>query len=126
MTHPNFVILYVKDPRESAAFYSRLLGSNPVEASPTFVMFALESGMMFGLWIRDEVVPAVASQPGAAELAIAVDSREEVESALADWRAAGAAVVLEPTELDFGYGFAVRGPDGHLVRVFNPSSSPAA
>jgi len=125
MRHPNFVIFYVRDPSASAAFYSRLFGSDPVEASPTFVMFALQSGMMFGLWIRDEVAPSVQSLPGAAELAIAVESRAEVESAFTDWRAAGAEIALQPTELDFGYGFAVRDPDGHVIRVFNPSPSAA-
>ena len=126
MRHPNFVIFYVKDPSASARFYARLLGSQPLEASPTFVMFALESGMMLGLWIRDEVSPAAQSRPGAAELAIAVESRDEVESAWNDWRAGGAEIALEPTELDFGYGFAVRDPDGHIVRVFKPSEPPTA
>jgi hypothetical protein len=43
MTDPNFVILYVKDPSASAAFCADLLGHAPVEASPTFAMFALSS-----------------------------------------------------------------------------------
>ncbi len=46
MTDPNFVILYVKDPSASAAFYADVLGRTPVEASPTFVMFALSSGLL--------------------------------------------------------------------------------
>ena len=124
MRHPNFVIFYVKDPKASAAFYARLLRSEPAEASPTFVMFALQSGVMFGLWIREEVAPSVRSLPGAAELAVAMESRADVESAWNDWRAAGAEVALEPTQLDFGYGFAVRDPDGHVIRVFHPA--PAA
>ncbi len=87
--NPNFIILYVKDPTTSAAFYSRLLGTSPVEASPTFVMFALQPGMMLGLWIRSEVQPAVTSEPGASELCISVDSREVVDATVAAWRAAG-------------------------------------
>jgi catechol 2,3-dioxygenase-like lactoylglutathione lyase family enzyme len=125
MRHPNFVIFYVKDPGVSTTFYSRLLGSDPVEASSTFVMFALESGIMFGLWIRSEVVPSVQSPPGAAELAITLKGRAEVESAFEDWRAAGVEVALEPTRLDFGYGFAIRDPDGHIIRVFDPSPAVA-
>ena len=117
---PNSIVLYVKDPRASAAFYSRLLGISPVEASPTFVMFALQPGMMLGLWIRSEVQPAVTSQPGGAELVIAVDSRAVVESTLASWRAAGAAIAMEPAALDFGYGFVAQDPDGHRIRVFHP------
>ena len=117
---PNFVILYVKDPTASSAFYSRLLGAGPVESSPTFVMFALESGVMLGLWIRDEVQPAVTAPAGGAELAITVDSRAAVDAALREWRAAGTAITMEPTGLDFGYGFVGADPDGHRIRVFCP------
>ena len=126
MMHPNFVILYVDNPGASAEFYSRLFGSDPVEASPTFVMFALQSGMMFALWIRNEVTPAAKSQPGAMELDFAVDSRSKVDSTVAEWRAAGVSVVLEPTQLDFGYGFVAQDPDGHLLRVFSPGSPESA
>src|SRR5260370_16831499 len=72
MTDPNFVILYVKDPSASAAFYTDVLGRAPVEASPTFVMFALSSGLMLGLWLRDNVAPAADGPPGGAELAVTV------------------------------------------------------
>lgn len=121
MTQPNFIILYVANPPESARFYSRLLGTKPIEESSNFVQFALSDGMMLGLWNREEVTPAVQAPAGGTELAIAVESREVVDAALADFRAAGARVVLEPTELDFGYGFAVRDPDGHPIRVFCPT-----
>jgi hypothetical protein len=43
MTDFNFVLLYVENPAVSADFYAGLLGKPPVEAAPTFVMFALES-----------------------------------------------------------------------------------
>ena len=46
MPDPNFVIFYVDSPAASAAFYANLLGKPAVEASPTFAMFALESGVM--------------------------------------------------------------------------------
>ncbi len=118
MAHPNFVIFYVKDPRASAAFYARLLGSKPVEESPTFVMFALGSGMMFGLWIRNEVKPEVRSAPGAAEIAITAESRDVVESLCAEWKSAGVEIAMDLVQLDFGYGFAARDPDGHVIRVF--------
>src|SRR5260370_40642429 len=67
MADPNFVILYVKDPSASAAFYADVLGRTPVEASPTFVMFALSSGIMLGLWSRDNVAPAAHAAAGGAE-----------------------------------------------------------
>lgn len=123
MLQPNIVIFYVENPAASAAFYRRLLGTDPLEQSPNFVMFALSSGMMFGLWSREEVVPVVQTSPGAAELAITLENHAAVEHALEEWRALGDIIAQEPIELDFGYGFAVRDPDGYTVRVFTPGAS---
>jgi hypothetical protein len=55
MTTPNFVILYVDQPQQSGAFYSALLGRQPVETSPTFVLFVLDNGFKIGLWSRHNV-----------------------------------------------------------------------
>ena len=52
MSDPNFVILYVDDAASAASFYGGLLGRPPIESSPTFVMFALDSGVMLGLWTK--------------------------------------------------------------------------
>src|SRR5256885_14558597 len=71
MSDPNFVILYVDDVAASAAFYADLLGRPPAESSPTFAMFALDSGVMLGLWSRRGVEPAAAA-PGGSELAFQV------------------------------------------------------
>jgi len=57
MSDPNFLILYVKSPSASAAFYADLLGKSPVETSATFAMFALDSGVMLGLWAAHTVGP---------------------------------------------------------------------
>ena len=46
MSAKNFVIFYVDKPSASAAFYSALLNRPPVESSPTFALFALDSGLM--------------------------------------------------------------------------------
>jgi hypothetical protein len=43
MTDFNFVLLYVASPAVSAGFYADLLGRPPVESSPTFAMFAMQS-----------------------------------------------------------------------------------
>jgi hypothetical protein len=52
MTDLNFVLLYVASPVVSAAFYADLLSRPPVESSPTFAMFAMQSKVMLGLWAR--------------------------------------------------------------------------
>ena len=41
MAQPHFVLLYVDEPKASAAFYARLLDRQPLESSPNFVMFEL-------------------------------------------------------------------------------------
>ena len=71
MAEPNFILLHVNDATASAAFYTSLLGRKPVEAAPTFAMFALESGVMLGLWTKSGVEPA-ATTPGGSELGFSV------------------------------------------------------
>jgi catechol 2,3-dioxygenase-like lactoylglutathione lyase family enzyme len=82
MPNLSFVLAYVESPSKSAELYGRLLGLKPVEASPTFVMFALPNGLMLGLWARIEVEPS-ASRPGGVELAFAVDDAAAVHTTLA-------------------------------------------
>lgn len=52
MTSPNLIILYVKDPGESASFYRNLLNREPAVEAPNFVAFPLEGGFTLGLWRR--------------------------------------------------------------------------
>ncbi len=122
MTDPNFVILYVKDPSASAAFYADVLGRAPVEASPTFVMFALSSGLMLGLWLRDNVVPVADAAAGGAELAITVGDADAVRAAHADWSRRKLPIAQPPTAMDFGFTFVALDPDGHRLRVFAPAA----
>jgi catechol 2,3-dioxygenase-like lactoylglutathione lyase family enzyme len=122
MTDPNFVILYVKAPSASTAFYADVLGRAPVEASATFAMFALSSGVMLGLWSRDNVAPAAAAPPGGAELAIAVPDAEAVRTVHADWCRRKLTIAQAPTAMDFGYTFLALDPDGHRLRVFAPAA----
>lgn len=122
MTEPNFIILYVDSPVASAGFYADLLGKAPLESSPTFAMFALESGLMFGLWSKHTVKPA-ATAPGGGELAFSVADNNAVHSLHADWVKRGLVITQTPTEMDFGYTFVAFDPDGHRLRVFAPSAS---
>ena len=119
MSDPNFVLLHVASPSASAAFYADLLGKPAVEASPTFAMFALDSGVMLGLWAAHTVQPA-ATPPGGSELAFAVDGAERVQALHAAWRAKGLPIAQPPTAMDFGETFVALDPDGHRLRVFAP------
>lgn len=120
MQYPNFLLLYVSSPTASATFYAELLGSEPVESSPTFAMLALENGMMLGLWARDTVEPK-AADAGGSELAFAVEGDAAVDVRHVQWLARGIVIAQAPTRMDFGYTFVGLDPDGHRLRVFAPS-----
>ena len=122
MADPRFLLLYVANPEASAAFYAGLLGKEPVEASPTFAMFALDGGLMLGLWGRDGVEPAATCAGGGAEIAWSVDDAEAVETLHADWRRRGLPIAQAPTRMDFGHTFVALDPDGHRLRVFAPGA----
>jgi catechol 2,3-dioxygenase-like lactoylglutathione lyase family enzyme len=121
--NPNFIILYVADPGRSADFYADLLEAKPVEASPTFAMFALPSGVMLGLWKRAGVEPAPSAPPGGGELAFTVPDAATVAAVQADWQRRGLRIIQAPTAMDFGHTFTAEDPDGHRLRVFVPTPS---
>ena len=119
MTHPNFVILYVDEPARSVAFYRCLLGSEPVEASANFAMFALSSGVMLGLWAYHDVSPAgTAGRDARGELGIQLQERGGVDALYTRWKADGVAMIQDPFDLDFGRTFVALDPDGNRLRVF--------
>ena len=114
------VILYVESPTASAAFYTDLLGQDPAELSPTFVMFALPSGIGLGLWSRRTVEPAATATGGGNEIAF---TASDVDAVHADWSARGLVIAQTPIDLDFGRTFVALDPDGHRLRVFAPAPS---
>lgn len=122
MPDPNFFILYVDQPQRSAGFYSKLLGRTPVEASPTFALFALPSGLKLGLWSRHTVEPAAQAAGGGGELVFTLDSREAVEAAHEAWRQAGLPILQAPAAMDFGYTFVALDPDAHRLRAYVPEA----
>ena len=121
---PNFLLLYVADPAASAGFYTALLGRPPVEASPTFALFALDHGLMLGLWRADTVQPPAAKAVKAArhELAFPVADEAAVRALFSAWSAMGLHMLQEPTAMDFGFTFTAADPDGHRLRVFAPQA----
>lgn len=118
MTSPNFVILYVDQPERSGAFYSALLGREPAESSPTFVLFVLDAGFKLGLWSRHTVEPAAAGAGGGAELVFQLDTPDAVDAAHADWSGRGLKILQTPTDMDFGRTFVALDPDNHRLRVY--------
>ena len=124
MLDPNFIILYVDDPRASARFYGDLLSLRTLEESPTFAMLALRPGVMLGLWSRHTVEPAAAAGGGGTEIAFALEpgpGSGAVDAVYADWVKRGLAIAQHPVDLDFGRTFVALDPDRHRLRVFVPA-----
>jgi catechol 2,3-dioxygenase-like lactoylglutathione lyase family enzyme len=122
MQSPDFIILYVDDPEKSGAFYRDLVGHDPVETSPTFVLFALPNGLKLGLWSRHTVEPRAEAAGGGAEIVFAVDAAERVDATHADWSGRGLEILQQPLDMDFGRTFVALDPDGHRLRVYFPES----
>jgi catechol 2,3-dioxygenase-like lactoylglutathione lyase family enzyme len=60
----NYLLLPVRNPRQSATLYTRLLGCEPVEDSESFVLYVLPTGLKLGLWAASEMEPKPASAGG--------------------------------------------------------------
>ena len=82
------------------------------------MLFALESGLMLGLWSRHTVEPPPGGGPGSVELGFRVEGDADVDAACADWKANGVRILAEPMRLDFGRSFVGLDPDGHRLRVY--------
>ena len=122
MIDPNLILLYVDSAATSTAFYADLLGKAPIQSTPTFSMFALDSGIRLGLWSRRDVKPAAMASGGAAELALSVADRGAVNALHEQWAERGVAIAQRPAPMDFGYSFVALDRDGHRLRVIAPLS----
>ncbi|MBA8901355.1 VOC family protein [Phyllobacterium sp. P30BS-XVII] len=118
MANPNLMILYVANAPVSRAFYAQLLKREPLEETENFAMFALDSGLLFGLWASEKVQPPVTMTGSGTELVFSVGTDDEVETAHRDWAARGLTIAQAPVLMDFGYTFVALDPDGHRLRMF--------
>lgn len=117
MPEAGFILLIVDSPAVSAAFYAGLLGTQPVEQSPTFAMLPLRPGIMLGLWSRRTVQPPPGAGPGGTEIAFVA---ADVDGVHAEWSARGLAIAQPPVDSEFGRTFLALDPDGHRLRVLSP------
>jgi predicted enzyme related to lactoylglutathione lyase len=118
MIESQTLFLYVADPAVSARAYAALLGIEPIDASPTFALFSLPSGLALGLWASDEVQPAPVAAGGGSEIGFRVGSPADVDAIHAEWLEKGARIAFPPTDLGFGRSFVAIDPDGHRLRVY--------
>ena len=119
----NYLLLPVRNPRQSAELYARLFGCKPVENSEAFVLFVLPNGIKVGLWLASDIEPKPAS-PGGIEIAFTEPSREAVLDTFKEWTGLGLKVLQKPTDMPFGFTFVVEDPDGHRLRPFVLSDRP--
>lgn len=117
---PDFMLLYVNSPADSARFYGDLLGKQPIDASPGFVMFALSDGMRLGLWGKDTVAPAP-NPPGGFEIGWPVEHDADVDRLADQWASKGVIIAQQPENMSFGRTFTALDPDGHRLRVYKPA-----
>ncbi len=118
MLNTNFIMFYVDNPAISAAFYTKILGQQPCESSPTFAMFLIDNGYKLGLWSKHTVEPAATLSGGGGELGFPVTDVSDVDVLHAAWREEGLTIAQPPTQMDFGYTFVALDPDGHRLRVY--------
>lgn len=119
----NYLLLAVRDPLKSAELYTKLLGREPVEKAPTFVLYVLPGGLKIGLWLADEMEPKP-NAAGGVEISFSEDSKDAVRATFEEWTKLGLKVLQAPTEMDFGFTFVVEDPDGHRLRPFVISADP--
>lgn len=122
MTTLNYILLSVADPARSVAFYSQLLGLEPVENTPSFALYVLENAMKIGLWIDSDIEPRP-KPAGGVEISFSEPDDASVTRTYEKWSAV-APVVQAPTRMDFGFTFVVEDPDGHRLRVFSLADDP--
>lgn len=113
----SFIILFVKNPIESGQFYKKILEQDPVETSPTFVMFALSHGLMLGLWSQATAQPTVTGTPGSSEVTF---SENDVDELHQKWVHMGIMIAQAPVDMEGGRSFVALDPDGHRIRIIRP------
>lgn len=120
MNTPNLVLLYVKDPTESAKFYERIFGVAPTATFPTYAAFELAHGLNIGLWSTSAKNFVSGGEGHRSELAFMVDDEPRVRELEASWRALGVTIEQPLHKAVFGPTFVATDPDGHRLRVCTP------
>lgn len=116
----DYILLAVRDPLKSGELYAKILGTEPVEASPGFVLFVTGNGGKVGLWLAGEVEPK-AKPAGGVEISFTEPDKAALLATHEAWKALGLTILQPPTDMDFGLTFTAEDPDGHRLRPFVPA-----
>ena len=115
----DYILLAVRDPLKSGELYAKILDTEPVEASPGFVLFVTANGSKIGLWLASEVEPR-ARPAGGMEISFVEADKAALEATHDAWQALDLTILQPPTEMDFGFTFTAEDLDGHRLRPFVP------
>lgn len=116
----DFLIFYVSDMDKSLGFYKQLLKKDPLQASPSFTMFGMDSGLTLALWDVKEVEPPLSDLGTGGEIGLNVGSNEALDAVYDEWVRDGLTIAQEPVGMGFGRTFTALDPDGHRLRVYAP------
>jgi catechol 2,3-dioxygenase-like lactoylglutathione lyase family enzyme len=123
----SLITLGVTDLMQSRRFYAQGLGWHPSSASNEQVTFFQTGGMVLALYPRDALaqdaqLPNDNTGFGGITLAYNVRQREDVDTVLAEAKAAGATLLKPAQETDWGgYAGYFADPDGYPWEVaWNP------
>ena len=113
----SLITLGTRDLARARAFYEGL-GWHTNAGPDDDVVFFQAGGMVVALWGRDQLAEDSGVEDGGGwggvTLALNFGSAEEVDAAIEDARAAGAAIVREPAETFWGgYSGVFLDPEGH-------------
>jgi predicted enzyme related to lactoylglutathione lyase len=120
MPTPNLVLLYVKDPLHSAAFYEKLFQQAPEAKFPTYASFAFANGLHVGLWSTAAKNFVSGGSGHRSELAFMLDNEQQVRDLHDTWHKQGVVIEQALHKAVFGLTFVATDPDGHRIRVCLP------
>lgn len=123
MLTPNLLLLYVKNPMNSASFYEKIFKIKPVAAYPTYVAFSFENGLTFSLWSTQAKNFLSQGEGQRSELAFMVPNEDQVHAIRNAWQTLGVQIEQDLHEAVFGLTFVALDPDGHRIRVCMPDKN---
>lgn len=117
--------IFVDDMAKMIRFYRDVLGFEIKEAEDTSNVYLIKDGTLFLLYGRKDFETMTSKKyeyvkglNGHFELALYVDTFEQVDEAFADVTAKGAVPVLEPTTEPWGQRTCyIADPEGNLIEI---------
>jgi len=110
------VSVFVRDVARARAFYTEMLGLEPVPqlSSESFAFLKPASGSPIAVQDTSLLPPGVSAQPGGFRLDFEVD---DLDATWSDWKAKGVEGLSEISDMGAGRVFYARDPEGNAIGV---------